>query len=175
MKVGRLPSAATAKAFRSELNGMTLLQLADTFGELKKDATLQQDDTSKFHQGYTAFEVCYTEEDGEQRVLTVGLERSWEKTAEGVAHTYGKVLDDVERAAILWKGPAAAKEARLNMVMSTSNTMTDRGAVAKSFASEKFPKLRLRELLRSGAFPDQVTSELGMSEEEFRVWQRKHS
>jgi hypothetical protein len=72
VKVGRLPSADTAKAFRSELNGVTLLQLADTFGELKKDATLQQDDTSKFHQGYSAFEVCYTE-NGKQRVLTVGL------------------------------------------------------------------------------------------------------
>jgi hypothetical protein len=79
-----------------------------------------------------------------------------------VAHTYGKVLDDIERATILWKGPAAAKEARLNMVMSTSNTMTDRGAVAKSFKSKKFPKLQLRELLKSGAFPDEIKSELGM-------------
>jgi hypothetical protein len=57
---------------------------------------------------------------------------------------------------------------RANLVLSTSNTMTDRGAVAKSFASKYFPKVRLRELLRCEAFPEKVKEEFGMSKGNFR-------
>jgi hypothetical protein len=102
VKIGKLPMAmATANCFRTELNGVMLLQLAETLGGGKHDATLQQDDPSKFHDPFFAYEVCYTEDDGKQRVMTLGLTKSWEKTVEGVANTYNDMVDDVQEVAKL--------------------------------------------------------------------------
>jgi hypothetical protein len=167
LKVARLPTASTASSWRSELNAVTLIQAGETFAKGKKDSTLQQDDTTKEHQGYSAFEVSYLE-GKERKVITLGIERSWEKNADGVARVYCKVLDDVETATAALRGEAAGKEARVNLAASMPNTMTDRGAVAKSFAGDKYARVRLQELLASAKFPDFVLEDLEHTEEEFR-------
>lgn len=91
--------------------------------------------------------MCSAEDDGSQRVLTLGLKESFEKDAAGVARTFTTVLDDVEATYAELRGPAAAKEVRIRTVMALSNTMSDRG---------------------SAAFPSDVEAELGVIEAEIR-------
>jgi hypothetical protein len=146
-----------------------LLQIADVFKEGKKDATLQQDDTTKRHQAYSAFEASYLDDDGKRKVLTLGIKESYEKGSDGVARTFARVLEDVELATSVWKGKEMAKAVRVSIVASLANTMTDRGSLAVCFGRKHNPKLRLCELLKADRLPDFLLDAMELSESGFRA------
>lgn len=168
LEIGPLPARTTAGTWRTELHGVTLCQIGETFLDGKKDATLQQDDTTKKHEGFSAFEAAFNDESGEKKVFTLGLPRNFEKSAGGVARTMVRLLEDVETVNGMWVGKQKAAQSRVNLVGSLTNTMSYRGAVAVSFVGEHFAELRLNELLRCEKFSDFILKSLGMSEEEFR-------
>ena len=145
MEIDKLPKPASLVRMLTELKCLSYQQIADELQECE-NITLHADGTSKFGQHYGSFQIST-----DTTAYSLGLSQMLTGSAQQTLDLFKQILSDFQQT--------VGSQAKVKLVTSIKNTMSDRHVVQKNFNC-------LLEEYRALILPEVITSWDDLSSEE---------